>query len=52
MRDFDPNDEQICPAGKRVSKYAGSPADSLALYLHFFVSALKSMERVKGIEPS
>jgi hypothetical protein len=22
------------------------------LYLHFFVSALKSMERVKGIEPS
>ena len=21
-------------------------------YLHFFVSALKSMERVKGIEPS
>jgi len=24
----------------------------LALYLHFFVSALKSMERVKGIEPS
>ena len=26
--------------------------ESLALYLHFFVSALKSMERVKGIEPS
>jgi len=24
----------------------------LALYLHFFVSALKSVERVKGIEPS
>src|SRR2546430_11168768 len=25
---------------------------SLALYLHIFGSALKSMERVKGIEPS
>jgi hypothetical protein len=31
----------------------GSEGQSLlALYLHFFVSALKSMERVKGIEPS
>ena len=24
----------------------------LALYLHFLVSALKSVKRVKGIEPS
>src|SRR6185436_7961707 len=28
------------------------PVNLLHFYLHFFVSALKSVERVKGIEPS
>lgn len=36
--------QEVFPGGK-------TRWDSLALYLHSFVSALKSMERVKGIEP-
>ena len=39
--------KRVFGSGREVS-----PLGLLALYLHFFVSALKSMERVKGIEPS
>src|SRR5678816_1521686 len=45
--------ERLNPrSNEAISELIQNEVCSPALYLHFFVSALKSMERVKGIEPS